>query len=103
MKKQLLLIILTLTLLLSGCNFKVQTDQFKIPSDKVVSIEILREFTDENGNLCYRKKIVSDAEIREDICKKIRSLPVERFRSEIRRRSQSFQSLLSCAGRRIII
>ncbi len=78
MKKRVLIFCAILSLLLSGCSFKVQKDTFYIPEGKVESIEIQREYVKEDGSYYYCKKLAYDKKEVEDLCDKIRCLKAEK-------------------------
>ncbi|MBQ7095324.1 MAG: hypothetical protein IJN80_02575 [Clostridia bacterium] len=76
--KSTLLLLAAIALLLSGCNFRVEKNTFYVDRDKIDSIEIQREYFDEEGNSYFRCKNITDPSDLDTLCRKIRTLPVER-------------------------
>lgn len=65
-------------LLLSGCNFRVEKNTFYVDRDKIQSIELQKEYFDEEGNSYFRCKKVTNSSDLDTLCRMIRTLPVER-------------------------
>ena len=65
-------------LLISGCNIRVEQDTFYVPSEKVKTVEIQKEYYNEDGTTYYRKKTIKSAEDLEEICEMVRKLPAVR-------------------------
>jgi hypothetical protein len=78
MKKTLIAASLMLLLMLSGCSFKIQKDSIYIPADKVRAVELQKEFLGEDNITTYRKKVVDDEKNKEEICERLRSLPIKK-------------------------
>lgn len=78
MKKWIAIWMIAMLLLMNGCNFKVQNETFSIQEEAVKTIEIQKEYTDENGQIYYRAKKIEDREQIEKICKMIQYMPVVR-------------------------
>ena len=77
MKRLFLLLLAAVLLLTGGCSFKVEKNTFNIDRDKVDSIEIQREY-EEKGESVYRCKKITDPQDLDQLCKKLRTLPVYR-------------------------
>lgn len=75
---RVLLLLMVAVLLLSGCNFKVEKNTFYVNRKKIESIEIQREYFDEEGKSYFRCKKVTDPSDLDTLCRLIRTLPVER-------------------------
>ncbi len=77
MKRWLLISLAAVLILVSGCSFKVKRDTFYLPQEEVESVEIQREYYNEDGKSSYyRRKAVTEPADIESVCEKIRNLPV---------------------------
>jgi len=78
--KKWMAVLLAAALLLAagGCSIKVKKDTFSIPMDLVKSVEVQREYFDEQGKAYFCRKLVTGEDDMVKICDIIRTLPVER-------------------------
>lgn len=83
MKKRLLALCLAAILLgLNACSFKVQDDTIYIPREKVVSVEMQKEYKEEGKESYYCKKELTSSADLDKICSMIRDLPAKKASSE---------------------
>ena len=101
MKKWFAILMVSVVLLVSGCNFKVDRDTFYLPQDQVESVEIQREYhyEDEPGSY-FRHKVLTDSEDMALLCEKIRDLPVYRANSENPHPITDFSMIIIIGGKR---
>ena len=83
MKKRLLALCLVAILLcLNACSMKVQDDTFYIPREKVVSVEMQKEYKEDGKDSYYCKKEITSSVDLDKICSMIRDLPAKKASSE---------------------
>lgn len=82
MKKMIALMSALLMLLLSGCSVQVDSKTFRIPAEKIDTIEVQREYIDDDGKTTYRKKVIENKATIEELCEMVNELDVTRVANE---------------------
>ena len=82
MKKIIALMSALLMLFLSGCSVQVDSKTFRIPAEKIDTIEVQREYIDDDGKTTYRKKVIENKATIEELCEMVNELDVTRVANE---------------------